>query len=77
MNTNILIEQSQLKVMIKEIILELFYDNKKEFIDYLTKAEIMKNKDIDLEKSANLYTEIYQESEDLQELTESALWDLK
>jgi antitoxin ParD1/3/4 len=77
MNTNISIEHNQLKAMVKEIILELFSDNKEEFIDYLTKAKIMNNEDIDLEESANLYAEIYQESEDLQELTESALWDFK
>jgi antitoxin ParD1/3/4 len=77
MSINISIEQSQLKAMVKEIILELFSNNKKEFIDHLTKAEIINNEDIDLEESANLYAEIYRESEDLQELTESALWDLK
>ncbi|MGI0480620.1 hypothetical protein ACN4EE_07505 [Geminocystis sp. CENA526] len=77
MSINISIEQSQLKAMVKEIILELFSNKKEEFIDYLMKADIINNEDIDLEESANLYAEIYRESEDLQELTESALWDLK
>jgi antitoxin ParD1/3/4 len=76
--TNISVETNQLKEIVKEIILELFSDHKKEFIDFLTKAKSIDNQEIiDLEESANLYAEIYRESQNLQELTESALWDLQ
>lgn len=36
MSINILIEQSQLKAMVKEVILELITENKEEFSDLIT-----------------------------------------
>lgn len=75
------LEQNQLKNTIKEIILELFTENEEDFFNLLASKLVqttIKKKiqeELDLEESANLYAEIYEESHELKELTESALLD--
>jgi antitoxin ParD1/3/4 len=80
-NLNLSLEQNQLKITIKEIILELFSEPEEEFSNLLVNKvieKVLKKKvqdDLDLEESADLYAKIYKESNELQQLTESALLD--
>ncbi len=75
------LDQTQLKQTVREMMLEIFAENSEYF--YQSFSKIIENKsdqkliefELDLEESANLYAEIYQESKELQELTESALLD--
>ncbi len=75
------LEQNQLKNTIKEIIVELFTESEEDFLNLLASKLVqttLKKKiqeELDLEESANLYAEMYQESNELKELTESALLD--
>lgn len=75
------LEENQLKNTIKEIIVELFTESEEDFFNILV-SKLMQTtlkkkiqEELDLEESANLYAEIYQESNELKELTESALLD--
>lgn len=78
---DLFLEQNQLKNMIKEIVVELFTESEEDFLNLLASKLVettLKKKiqeELDLEQSANLYAEIYQESNELKELTESALLD--
>jgi len=75
------LEQNQLKNTIKEIVIELFTESEEDFLNLLASKLVqttLKKKikeELDLEESANLYAEMYQESNELKELTESALLD--
>lgn len=75
------LEQNQLKNIIKEIIVELFTESEEDFLNLLASKLVqttLKKKiqeELDLEESANLYAEVYQESNKLKQLTESALLD--
>lgn len=77
------LEKNQLRITIKEIILDLFSENEENFSEILLTKVLEKvqtkkmQEQLDLEESANLYTEIYQENLELQELTESALLDFR
>lgn len=79
--SDLFLEQNQLKNMIKEIVVELFTESEEDFLNLLASKLVettLKKKiqeELDLEQSANLYAEIYQESNELKELTESALLD--
>lgn len=79
--SNLSLEQNQLKNAIKEIIVELFTESEEDFLNLLVSKLVqttLKKKiheAIDLEESADLYAEMYQESHELKELTESALLD--
>lgn len=75
------LEENQLKNTIKEIIVELFTESEEDFFNILV-SKLMQTtlkkkiqEELYLEESANLYAEIYQESNELKELTESALLD--
>jgi antitoxin ParD1/3/4 len=62
------LDKTQLKQTVREIMLEIFAENQEEIYQFLTQIikEIYLSKpnemDLDLEESANLYAEIYQES---------------
>ncbi|MEX6779371.1 hypothetical protein [Limnospira fusiformis] len=52
---------------------KFYYENQTQIVETTLKKKIQE--ELDLEQSANLYAEIYQESNELKELTESALLD--